>query len=276
MQRRMRLISKQNGVKGCRITIYVPAAEMIKPLPVALPQPWRKSCIIINGLKKGQEARRTIQQITVLLRPILDQPPTIGQICCPHTRAMKLPHKKMPWQRLCIIAEYLLRRRIFECMSLASVKIPASITAIGRQAFNYCRALKDVTVEWTTPLLIFSSYEIFLNCPVNEATLHVPTGTKALYERAEVWKDFGTIVEYSPVGNEEKVPEVQPALQAYAANGILYVSGLQYGKPLYIYNIQGQLVYKGVAKAETEQIPLSINEYYIVVSAGQAIKTILK
>ncbi|MDR1161641.1 MAG: DUF6531 domain-containing protein, partial [Tannerellaceae bacterium] len=38
---------------------------------------------------------------------------------------------------------------------------------------------------------------VFENTPISQCTLHVPIGTKALYEAATGWKDFGTIVEYN-------------------------------------------------------------------------------
>ena len=37
---------------------------------------------------------------------------------------------------------------------------------------------------------------VFKNTPIASATLRVPTGSKALYQAAEGWKDFGTIEEF--------------------------------------------------------------------------------
>lgn len=160
---------------------------------------------------------------------------------------------------------------------LKFVTIPASITTMYTNVFENTPHLKEVTVEWTTPL-VFTPYLSGSFIPVvKNVTLRVPTGTKALYQKAEIWKDFGNIVEYEPVGNEEiQALEVQSALHTFAVNGILYVSGLQYGKLLSIYSINGQLVYKSVAKSETEQIPFNLRGNYIVVSGNQIIKTIVK
>jgi hypothetical protein len=92
-----------------------------------------------------------------------------------------------------------------------------------------------------------------------------------------VWKDFGTIVEYSPVGNEKiKIPEIQPKLQAYAANGILQVSGLVVGETLIVYNFAGKVVCSIIAKSETEQIPLKEHGVYIIVSGNHSIKAVVK
>jgi len=81
------------------------------------------------------------------------------------------------------------------CYNLDSVTIPASVTAIGRNAFDWCLSLKSFTVEWQQPLSISRSDHIFHPHALEHCTLRVPTGTKALYEQADVWKDFTHIVE---------------------------------------------------------------------------------
>jgi hypothetical protein len=81
-----------------------------------------------------------------------------------------------------------------DCNSLKSVSIPRSVTAIESWAFRGCSRLQDVTVRWATPPAIHGS--TFSDGP-RDTTLHVPPGAKALYEEAEGWKDFKTIVEDS-------------------------------------------------------------------------------
>jgi hypothetical protein len=48
-------------------------------------------------------------------------------------------------------------------------------------------------VSSTTPPAI--DYDTFGDVTLNFATLIVPQGCKPLYEAAEGWKDFGTIIE---------------------------------------------------------------------------------
>jgi len=83
------------------------------------------------------------------------------------------------------------------CTNLSSVYIPNSITSM-EDAFIGCIDLKDVTVEWASTLAIPSMP--FEN--ITTATLHVPTGTKVLYENANGWKDFGTIIDDAGTLNE--------------------------------------------------------------------------
>jgi hypothetical protein len=95
------------------------------------------------------------------------------------------------------------------CTALTSVTIPGSVTSIGEYAFNECTALADVTVQWPAPLSI--EWSVFGSVNLPSATLHVPAGTKALYEAADVWKDFGTISEPGapqPPQDPEPTPDV--------------------------------------------------------------------
>ena len=66
-------------------------------------------------------------------------------------------------------------------------------------------------------------------------------------------------------------------LKAWALNGVLHVSGLTQGKPWYIYNLYGQLIFIGIAvdDVETQCIAsLPGRGIYIIQSGGKAIKTI--
>jgi hypothetical protein len=82
------------------------------------------------------------------------------------------------------------------CRHLTAVTIPGSVTFIDKYAFYACANLTNVTVGRTTPPNISVNDNIFKDVPLSTATLHVPAGTKATYEAANVWKEFGNIVEY--------------------------------------------------------------------------------
>jgi len=157
--------------------------------------------------------------------------------------------------------------------SSISISIPKSVTTIGERAFaGNSSVLKDVIVEWSTPLPVPTYTFKNTNGDVLNATLHVPAGTKALYAAAPVWKDFGTIIEYNPTSTESIESQ---SLTAYASNGILHIAGLQSGEPLTVYSISGQLVYNGIAKAETELIPLNLHGIYIVAVENRSIKVVV-
>ena len=77
------------------------------------------------------------------------------------------------------------------CSSLSSIILPKSITNIGSSVFSYCSNLYDVYNEATTPQKLSSNP--YFN--YTTATLHVPAGTKELYQAADYWKNFSNIVE---------------------------------------------------------------------------------
>jgi len=101
----------------------------------------------------------------------------------------------------------------FHVQNFTSVTVPNSVTSIRSWAFGGCASLTDFSVYWTTPLPVSNDLYLFANVNTSAITLHVPAGTKTLYESAEVWKDFGTIVEMEksiifdetqPVGSDGK------------------------------------------------------------------------
>ena len=153
------------------------------------------------------------------------------------------------------------------CAQLTSLTIPYSVTEIVDYAFNNCTGLIDVTVEWETPLSVPELIFDYVN--TSAVTLHVPSGRKFLYLDADVWMDFGMIEEYEFSGND-KIGV--PTLKVFASNGILYITGLTPGKPLYIYNLSGQQLYSGITKAEEECIPLSRRGICIIVAGEQCVK----
>ena len=78
------------------------------------------------------------------------------------------------------------------CEGLTSVTIPSTVTNIGGHAFHYCSALTSVTVLNPTPVAL-STGNTFSNRA--SATLYVPYGSKAAYEAADIWNEFGFIEE---------------------------------------------------------------------------------
>jgi hypothetical protein len=79
------------------------------------------------------------------------------------------------------------------CSSLTSITIPASVTSIGIYAFTYCTGLTSVTNLAATPQVIEAN--VFENITLGNLSLNVPKGSKAAYQSATGWKEFGTIVE---------------------------------------------------------------------------------
>ncbi|MFC2479236.1 MAG: leucine-rich repeat domain-containing protein, partial [Treponema socranskii subsp. buccale] len=80
------------------------------------------------------------------------------------------------------------------CPELTSVELPSTLTEMSGDVLADDPKLKTVKCKALNPPVINGN--AFKNTPIASATLRVPAGSKALYQAAEGWKDFGTIVEY--------------------------------------------------------------------------------
>ena len=80
------------------------------------------------------------------------------------------------------------------CSSLEKIVIPENITSIGSSAFANCTSLAYVESKVKQP---FELNGVFSSLPYN-SELHVPYGTKVLYESTQGWNVFGEIIEAAP------------------------------------------------------------------------------
>ncbi|MCQ2976307.1 MAG: leucine-rich repeat protein [Bacteroidales bacterium] len=81
------------------------------------------------------------------------------------------------------------------CKSLKTVTIPKSVKSIGDYVFAYDYDLESIQLNWDEPIEINTS--CFERIELSELTLYVPKGKISNYEKADVWKDFGKILESS-------------------------------------------------------------------------------
>jgi hypothetical protein len=87
----------------------------------------------------------------------------------------------------------IIRSGAFAKCGLTSVTLGNSVETIGNGIFDNCTGLTDLTVNWTEtaklPTLGNNSAP-FSGVTTSDVNLHVPAGTTAIYEAADVWKDF--------------------------------------------------------------------------------------
>lgn len=81
----------------------------------------------------------------------------------------------------------------YNCRSLTNISIPSSMTDIGEKVFHNCKSLKSIECLSFFPIDILT--ETFSTDVYSSATLYVPTGAKAMYQAADGWKQFASIVE---------------------------------------------------------------------------------
>ena len=101
------------------------------------------------------------------------------------------------------------RNAFTDCYNLTYITIPNTVTEIGEGAFFGCVGLTDITCLISNPFAIsdhvFQYYDYdngSQEYPLS-ATLHVPAGTKALYEATAGWNQL-TIVEMEEGGNNDE------------------------------------------------------------------------
>ena len=100
---------------------------------------------------------------------------------------------------------------------ITSIVIPSSVTTLGECAFQRCSTLQSVYVSWPTPI---SAGSAFLGVGISKCTLYVPQGTEQDYWLADVWGDFGNIVEYDPTGIDKVTTSTDAKeLSRYSVNG---------------------------------------------------------
>lgn len=75
------------------------------------------------------------------------------------------------------------------CTSLSSITLPSTLTIINEGVFYDCNNLTTVTVNATNPpgFVVTGTYDSFPNRA--NATINVPSGTKATYSAASIWRD---------------------------------------------------------------------------------------
>lgn len=111
---------------------------------------------------------------------------------------------------------------------ITALKIPAGTTSIGKNVFQKYNGiqsltfspaltsisdlqfscdftnLKSVYVGWQDPI---AAGTFFGDADMSNCTLYVPKGTKNTYSKADVWKNFGKIIEYN---NQATITLEQP------------------------------------------------------------------
>jgi hypothetical protein len=167
--------------------------------------------------------------------------------------------------------------KCFARSGLTSLTLPKSLVLIEYFAFIGCVNLKDVTVFWKNPSdVAFSKYggNPFEDVNISAVTLHVPSGTKAAYQAADVWKDFYI------VDDATGIADIKPhSLQVYPnpATDFITVSGLQTNETIRLFDLNGRLLISRRATSEKEMISVShlpAGWYVVRVSSGQTVKLV--
>jgi hypothetical protein len=129
----------------------------------------------------------------------------------------------------------------FAGSNLTNVTLPHSLTNIGADAFNNCKFLENIEIEWLTLDRAYPTglQYAFIGVPQDKVTLTVPVGTKSLYKSADFWKYF-KIVEKGTTGADKVTTE--SAITVRASSGRLHVDSPT-SETIYIYSFIGKLLH---------------------------------
>ncbi len=153
----------------------------------------------------------------------------------------------------------------FDCCSkLSSVTIGKGITTIGTSAFRYCDDITTVyckaNIPPTAPGNLFE-YETL------KGTLYIPTDCKAAYEAVDPWRNFWNIEEMEFSGIDA-VSTDKDELQISVVDGSINVSGISDHDHIFVYSVNGHLVYSGIDRNITN-LPKGI---YIIKAGNSTAK----
>ena len=151
--------------------------------------------------------------------------------------------------------------------AIASLNIPMNVQ-IGANAFRGCQSIANVFSFNTVPPVLddlaFSDI-----AEIEQATLHVPFGTKATYSQAPGWKIFTNIVEEDLLS----VDEVALDNVLFTTQGeTLSISGLNSAHVL-VYDLEGKMLVEANAH---EAISLNLGRGHYIVVVSQEGKRIVK
>ena len=133
------------------------------------------------------------------------------------------------------------------CSNLANVTLSSNITSIGSSAFQDCSSLKNLTISkevtsikdialnnsynWLELESVYVAWEnpieagsFFDRIKISNCTLYVPQGTKEAYANADVWKDFGNIIEYDATGIDKVTNRSDVNIVVYSDGSIKKVA----------------------------------------------------
>lgn len=135
------------------------------------------------------------------------------------------------------------------CDKLKVVNLNEGVESLGWYAFDNCKSLETVNLYATTPPTTYDSFHASFPAYM---TLHVPKGIKEIYEKADGWKDFGTIIDDLP--NESGIENIL----------------IDNTQPIEIYNLEGKCVFSGFGNYELK------SGFYIIRQGSKCKKIIIE
>lgn len=140
----------------------------------------------------------------------------------------------------------------FPLSSIRSVRLPASLASVGRDAFSLCSGIDTLEVLATEPPVVAGEWCFF--GMADTVRLQVPCGTASAYRNAPQWDGFEYVIDPCEP-QHDPLPEV-----TIIVNGNTIVVEGTDDEPVEVYDAQGRLVATAQCKGHCS---LSINMDHI-------------
>jgi len=158
------------------------------------------------------------------------------------------------------------------CTSDCTLNISKNVREIPPYAFSYFSGLKVINTLHSIPLKISNSNQ-FNNMDKNTCILNVPTYSKQYYVTSPGWMEFTNIKEniitdINQIDNE--------GLTLILQNGRLVFNKTVENLPVFVYDINGEVLFRGVANGNELETHVLGSGLYFVKVGGEKFKIIQK
>lgn len=147
---------------------------------------------------------------------------------------------------------------------VTTIELGSKLLVINDYAFNGFSKVTTFTINTSTPPTVSSNS--FTGLSQSSITLYVPSGSKSLYEAADYWKEFGSIIEL----NSSSISEVS------VTEGTIKLLGrtvsLSEEQAVIVYDITGKVVLHTTA----QQFTLPQNGIYIIRTENETKKVVVR
>lgn len=156
----------------------------------------------------------------------------------------------------------------YYCTGLKFISIPEKVTEIGDIAFDGCSNIDSIICESKIPPTI--SEKTFNSATYMFSKLYVPKSYKNSYQSADYWKLFFNIVEVDAdtTSYNPNICEKREILVS-CNNGIIVISGLDNNEQVYLYTIDGKIIYSQTAMNGNVSYAVNKAIKFVVAKIGQ-------
>ncbi len=155
---------------------------------------------------------------------------------------------------------------------LTNIALPASLIDIQDEAFRNCYVLDTVKLNNSIPIDLSSTIGVFKDVDISACKLLVPVGSESNYRAVSIWQDF--LGMETETGIAYTTANSNKTFQTLVQDGKLFISNLEQGECVAVYNLQGTAIYKQQANSEMVSINLPARGVYVVKVGEHSVKVI--